>query len=209
MSKDGTISNDQETHAAIESEDDRVGAVLQLVPAHDAPRTEKNELKIKRGPGRPRKVERAPTTSDLEYNALMAEQRQSFIASDPLVRTIDGKGDSLEILYHIKREVAREAASLHFERIETEKRGRDTGQVSSRRIEALKKIADIELKIKEIDSESINMSSERMQKVFALWVETMREIAQETLPQEVLDLFFNRFASAMEGWEERAASNLR
>lgn len=204
MSKDGTIPNEP-----VETDEDRVGAVLKFVPVQDAPRTDKNDLKVKRGPGRPRKVERAPTTSDLEYHALMAEERQKFISSDDLVQTIEGRGDSLNILHLIKKEVAREAASLHFERIETEKRGRDTGQVSTRRIEALKKIADIELKIKEIDSESVNLSSERMQKVFALWIETMREVAQETLPQEVMDLFFNRFATAMEGWEERATNNLR
>jgi len=204
--KDGTVVDE----TTVEEEGvDAVGSVLQFVPVQHAPRTGKNDLKVKRGPGRPRKVERAPTVSDLEYHALMAEERQKFIGSDALVKAIEEHGDALGILHLIKKEVAREAASLHFERIETEKRGRDTGQVSTRRVEALKKIADIELKIKEIDSESVNLSSERMQKVFSLWVETMREVAQEILPQETLDLFFNRFATAMDGWEERAANKLR
>jgi hypothetical protein len=202
MKKDGT---DPQT------EEERVEAVLHLLPEQDAPNTSDGHRleSVKRGRGRPRKIERKPTTSDLEYHAEMVRARQTFITSDPLVKKIEDKGDPLEVLYLIKKEVASEAASLSFERLEAAKRGKDTGQVSTRRIEALKKIADIELKIKEIDSESINLSSERMQKLFTMWVETMREVAQETVPEEVLDLFFNRFATAMEGWEERATNALR
>jgi hypothetical protein len=202
MKKDGTNPN---------SEEERVDAVLRLLPEQDAPNTSEGHqlASVKRGVGRPRKIERKPTTSDLEYHAEMVRERQKFIASDPLVQKIEAKGAPLEILYLIKKEVASEAASLNFERLEVAKRGKETGQVSTRRIEALKKIADIELKIKELDSASVNLSSERMQKLFTLWVETMREVAQETLPQEVMNLFFNRFASVMEGWEDRATNALR
>lgn len=209
MSKDGT-SPSSTPAPDVDNDGDRVEDALKFLPVQDAPRTGKNDLTVKRGPGRPRKVERAPTVSDLEYHAEMAKVRQNFIEGDGLVKTIEGQGDALSILFTIKKEIAREAASLHFERIETEKRGRDTGQVSTRRIEALKKIAEIELKIKELDSESINLSSERMQKIFAYWVEVMREAAQSIdMPPELLNLFFNRFASAMEGWEEKAANLVR
>jgi hypothetical protein len=199
MKKDGT------------NPDERVEAMLHILPEQDAPNASDGHRlnSVKRGRGRPRKIERKPTTSDLEYHAEMVRARETFIASDPLVKKITDKGEPLEILYLIKKEVAAEAASLNFERLEVSKRGKDTGQVSTRRIEALKKIADIELKIKELDSESVNLSSERMQKLFTLWVETMQQIAQETLPQEVMNLFFNRFATAMEGWEERATNALR
>lgn len=209
MSNDGTLPNDEKPTPTPKEGEKRVDAVLRLLPVQDAPNTGKNPLTVKRGPGRPRKVERMPTTSDLEYHAEMAKEREEFIASDALVQSIENRSDALSILHIIKKEVACEAASLHFERIETEKRGRDTSQTSSRRIEALKKIADIELKIKELDTESLDLSSEKMQKLFSLWIDTMRVIAQETLPPEVLDLFFNRFATAMDGWEDRAASTLR
>lgn len=187
----------------------RVATVLKLLPVQDAPRTDHNELKVKRGPGRPRKVERAPTVNDLEYHAEMAEERQKYIASDNLVKKIEENSDVLGILRLIKLEVAKEAASLGFESLEQSKRGKDTGQVTSRRIEALKRIADIELKIKEIDASAINLSSERLQRLFGLWVEVMREVANETLPLETVDLFFNKFATAMDGWEERAGNMLR
>ena len=206
---DGTRPKNETPTEIPKDGEKRVDAVLRLLPVQDAPNTGKNPLVVKRGPGRPRKVERMPTTSDLTYHAEMAKERENFIASDALVQSIENHSDALSILHIIKKEVACEAASLHFERIETEKRGRDTSQTSSRRIEALKKIADIELKIKELDTESLDLSSEKMQKIFSLWVNTMREIAQETLPPEALDMFFNRFATAMDGWEERASNTLR
>jgi len=201
MKKDGTEPDT----------DERVEVALRLLPEQDAPNTSDGHrlASVKRGPGRPRKVERQPTTSDLEYHAQMVRAREEFIKSDPLLKKIEEKGDVLDVLHLIKKEVAAEAASLNFERLEVAKRGKDTGQVSTRRIEALNKIAAIELKIKEIDSASINLSSERMQKIFNFWVEAMTQVAQETLPEEVMQLFFNRFATMMEGWEERATNTLR
>ena len=71
------------------------------------------------------------------------------------------------------------------------------------------RLAKIELKIREADRDSINLGSEKMQKIFALWVEVMREVAQEVLPPEFMDLFFSKFSSAMEDWEEKAQNVLR
>ncbi len=189
-----------------ESDDDRLADVLQLIPVQDAPNTGHRDLKIKRGPGRPRKVERAPQVSDLEYHAAMIEARERFINSDRLVQAVESKADPVEILFQVKASVAREASSLAFEQIEGQKRGKDTSQMSSRRIEALKKIAEIELKLRELEAESINFTSERFQKVFAFFTEKMQEAAKDTIPQEAIDLFFNRFATSMENWEEEAST---
>ena len=193
------MSNDKE----------RTAKVVSLLPVHDAPRTDHRALVVKRGRGRPRKVDAAPTTSDLQYHALMAQQRAEFIDEDELVKVIQEHGGASDVLFNIKREVAREAASLHFERIETEKRGRDTSQISSRRIDALKKIAEIELKVRELEAEKFDFTSPRFQKLFTLWVEQMQEVAKEVLPAEMANIFFNRFASMMEGWEEKAGNALR
>lgn len=206
MKSKQNLTEPEETTDADNAVDERLAEVLQLLPVQDAPNTGHRELKVKRGPGRPRKVERMPTTSDLEYHAQMTEARQKFIDSDPLVRAIEDKADPVEILYQVKASVAREASSLAFEQVESQKRGRDTSQTSSRRIEALKKIAEIELKLRELEAESINFSSERFQKVFALFGEKLRQAGQETLPPEMFDLFFNKFASMMENWEEEASA---
>ena len=187
----------------------RSEGTMSILPVHAAPNTGKNALVVKRGPGRPRKVERMPTTSDLEYHALMTEEKMRFTETDPLVRAIEGNCDTMTLLHRVKLDIAREHSALHFQRIENEKRGVDTAQISSRRIDALERLAKIELKIREADRDSINLGSEKMQKIFALWVEVMREVAQEVLPSEFMDMFFSKFSLAMEDWEEKAQNVLR
>jgi len=191
------------------SQEERVDGILSVLPIHDAPYTGHHHLKLTRSVGRPRKVERMPTTRDLEYHAIIAKKKVEFVESDPLKVDVERKADSASVLQKIKLEVAREIASIQYQRVEAEKYGRDTASMSSRRIDALERLARIELKMKEMDRETINLGSEKMQKIFMLWVEVMREVATEVLPPETMDLFFNRFATAMDGWEERAANVLR
>ena len=187
----------------------RTEGAMSILPVHVAPRTSTHLLVVKRGPGRPRKVERMPTTSDLEYHALMTEEKMRFTESDPLVKAVESNCDTLTILHRIKLDIAREQSAIHFQRIENEKRGVDTSQVSSRRIDALERLARVELKIRETDWESINLGSEKMQKIFELWIDIMREVAQEVLPSEFMDMFFSKFSIAMEDWEEKAQNVLR
>lgn len=189
-------------------EPDEVGAtdnIRQLLPVHAAPNTGHRELKVTRQRGRPRKVERMPTTSDLEYHAAMSEEKAKFIAEDPVVKATRKGSDTLDILRTIRTEIAAESAALHFQRVENEKYGRDTAQVSSRRIEALNKIASIEFEIKKLGADMIDLHSERFQRVFLFWIETLKEVAKATLTPEQLDLFFNKLETTMEGWEDRAS----
>ena len=178
--------------------------VLQLLPVHAAPNTGKNELKVKRGRGRPRKVERMPTTSDLSYHAAMSAEKSRFIDLDPVVIASRGR-DALTVLRTIRSEMAKESAALHFQRIENEKFGKDTAQVSSRRLDALGKIATIEFEMKKLGADVIDLQGERFQRVFAFWIESLKEVAQEVLPPEQLDLFFNRLETSLNGWEDKAA----
>ena len=196
------------------SESGKATNVLQLLPVHAAPTLggkgkQGNALKVQRGPGRPRKVERMPTTSDLQYHALISEEKAKFIDSDAVVQATRGAADAGQVLKLIRAEVAKEAAALHFQRIENEKYGKDTAQTSTRRIDALTKIANIELEIKKLGSDAIDLRAEKFQKVFALWIEMMREVAADTLTPEQIDLFFNRFSTKIEGWEDRAADAVR
>ena len=142
---------------------------------------------------------------DSQYHALKHERRTRFVEEDPLVKVVNHGGDTFSVLRAVKIEIARETASLHFDRIES----KEPHTISTKRIDALRRIADIELKIRELDQHAVNLSSEKMQRVFALWVEAMQEVAQEVLPPETVKMFFERFATAMEGWEERAQDALR
>lgn len=159
---------------------------------------------IKRGPGRPKKINAKPTTDDLLYHAEMARAKAAYIEADPLVQSTRNRQEAQETLHRVKEEVAKEAASLSFAKIEEEKYGRDTSQMSSRRIAALREIASIELEIKKLGATMIDLRSERFQRIFQSIIETIRETASEVLNTEQADLFFNRLGTKLEGWEERA-----
>jgi len=171
----------------------------QVVPIHAA-----TGQGIKRGPGRPKKINPKPTNDDLIYHAEMIRQKTAFIEADPLVKSSASRQEAVETLQRVKEEVAREAAALHFQRIEEEKYGKDTSQISSRRITALREVANLELEIRRLGATMIDLKSERFQKIFKFFLETVRESATETLSPEQVDLLFNRLGSLLEGWEEKA-----
>lgn len=200
---------------AEEPSTDPLDNVRRLLPVHAAPvKGGKSKggttLKVERQRGRPRKVERMPTTSDLEYHAEMSEEKQRFIEQDPVViAATKGKIEATHILRLIRTEIAKEAAALHFQRVENEKFGKDTSQNSSRRIDALTKIANIELEIKKLGPSAIDPTSEDFQRIFTMWVDAIKDVAAETLSPEQVDLFFNRLSTKLEGWEERVANAAR
>ncbi len=197
------------------SETAAVGNVVNILPAHAAPLVGGaskggHVLKMERRKvGRPREVKRMPTTSDLEYHAIIAEQKGKFIDEDRVVQAALKHADPMDMLSVIKSEVAKETAALHFQRIENEKYGKDTAQISSRRIDALKKIADIELEIKKIGGNNIDVHSEQMQRIFKFFIETVQAILTENLSPEQIDLVFNRLTTEFDGWQEKLADVLR
>lgn len=183
--------------------------ILRLLPLHDVATTATGEpAKVHRRKGRPRKIELRPSLLDLEHHAAVAADRERFIDADELVTAL-GRGESTRaILRILTRQIVREAAALEFQRGEVERRGRDGSQISSRRIDALKKVADIEIKLRELEGEAWNLASEPFQRLFALWVERLTAVARETLPPESLDVFLNRLATSMANWEHDASVGL-
>jgi len=158
---------------------------------------------------RPRPMVRnRPSQEDLEYYEALSEEREQFVSGDPVVQNSSGK-DPLSLLSALKKEVARETASLAYQRIINERMGRDSSAISGRRIDALKKIADIELEMHKIGFDQLDLHGEKLQRVFQLWTEIVKDAAVATLGPEQLDLFFNRLTTAMDGWEERAADLVR
>jgi hypothetical protein len=188
--------------------------VVSMLPVHAAPLVGGvskggHVLKMERQRGRPRKVERMPTTSDLEYHCKMTEEKARFIDLDSLVQATAKRADPLSMLAIVKCEVAKESAALHFQRIENEKYGKDTAQISTRRIDALKKIADIELELKKLGGSTVDVRGESMQRIFKFFIDTVRAILQENLAAEQIDLVFNRLGTEFEGWQEKLDELLR
>lgn len=191
-------------------EDAEDGAVRQLkaavvVPLHAA------TAPAKRGPGRPRKINPKPSPDDLAYHAEVQRQQIHFIEQDEIVKAADGRKDSIVMLQLLKQKIARSAAALEFQRVELQKYGKITEatQVVTRQIAAIKELASIELELNRKSDQLLDVRSEKVQKVFALFVERIRDVATDTLPPETRDLFFTRLESALDGWEDEAESRIR
>jgi hypothetical protein len=149
--------------------------------------------------------------ANLAYQADVAEARRDHVAKDPLVRAVGlNNADSVDVLKAVRAEIAREQAEMHFQRLEAEKRGigRDP-KLSKTRIDALVKIAQIESEIRKFGAEALDFKSPKFQKVFALWVEAIKEVAVELFTPEQVDLFFNRLGTKLDGWEDRVSDTLR
>ena len=191
-SKPGDSSTGKETVGS------RASVVASVVPLHSVTGP------IKRGRGRPRKINPPPTVDDLAYHAEMARIREEFISEDPVVKSTSQRKEALEVLHNIKLQIAQEAAALNFARIEAEKYGKDAAQTSSRRITALREVANIELEIRKLGVQMLDVRSERVQKLVGYLIEVVQEAALKVLDPKEFDLFVSQLGASLEGWEERA-----
>lgn len=165
---------------------------------------------IRRGPGRPKKPDQETIDQLAAYHAEMAREQVAFVDNDPIVKASGARKESAEMLHLVRQRLARVHAQLDFRRIEDEKTGgKESAQIQSRQVAVLREIAGIELKIKELGAQQLDLYGEGMQQVFAIFVERIQKVAKEVLPQAQSDLFFNRLETALVGWEEEAESRIR
>jgi len=169
----------------------------------------------KRTDGRPKMVKRQgkevklPTTDDLQYLAEMQEAELRFVEGSPLVKATRSNANSADILRLTLIGAAQNAASLEFQRIELQKRGEDTSQLISRHTKVLKEIATLQGDLREIGQQVIDPRSEAFQRVFQLWAENVQKVVKESRGPEQADLFYTKFMTTMENWEDQAENVMR
>jgi hypothetical protein len=178
--------------------------ILPLLPVQDA-----TGDVARRRPGRPRTIERKPSVDDLRYHAEIAKERVAFLDEDVLVKSVAEAKTEPETINQIRINLAREAADLEFQKLELGKRGRETGQVISRRADILLRLANLELEAIRAGSKVLDPRSEPMQKVFALWVEALQGVVRDVLKAEEADALFNLMLARLQDWETRVEEMLR
>lgn len=167
---------------------------------------------VRRGRGRPKKTFGPPAASVAEFNQAVIEQQVAFVERDDIVRAIVNRKDSPTTLHLLKERIARSAASLEFMRLEQQKRGqysREVPQIVSRQIAALKEIANIELEIRKLGTDALDLNNPRLQQVFKLLIDTFRDVVKDLLEPKQFDLVWNKLEHELEGWEEKADSLIR
>jgi hypothetical protein len=160
-------------------------------------------------PGRPAQVKLLPGSDVI---AEQIKQKGKSMRNDDIVRTVKGAPDSDLVLNHIIEGLAEEAASMKFEREEYERKGLDTSKLSVRRVDALKKTADVWLKRREqVSEKALDIDGQPFQVVFAFLMETLRESLTEAgqRPEMVETVFTTLGKKLDESWKAEAKARIK
>lgn len=161
-------------------------------------------------PGRKKTPSLRPVTPKV---ADLIRAKELFIEEDDLLDVVSKTPEKEEVLNYVIRGLAEEAASLGFERIEAEREGQPTSQISMRRVNALKAVGDSWLKRKEqVVNEGIDIDGMPFKKVFGHIMETFKEALQESgVRPEVVDIVFTHFSKKIDDphWTNQAQKKMR
>ncbi len=146
---------------------------------------------VRRRPGRPTKVHKAPVVDEADYTALVDEARRAHVEGDGLVALgVDARPE--DVLEAVITRVAQEVAGLAFDAQRAEAEGRDASQTRGRRIKGLIQLAGILLDREHVHRERGGLTEEAVVPIKDAFVVEVREAAEVTLPPEKLDVFLER-----------------
>lgn len=164
-------------------------------------------------PGTPKELPAVPNHDQSAKNINeVRSRRKSHLKKDAVLSTAKKNADSSEVLSRVIEGLAEESAALAFERMEAERRGEKTSQISVRRVNALKAVGDTWLKKKEvISSKSIDLDSKSFGIVFGHIAETFRRACDEAgLRPEMTDTIFAEFGKLVDEqeWKTEAIAKM-
>jgi hypothetical protein len=140
----------------------------------------------KNAPGRPRKVAARRSKNVQARVASFHDAEKRFVETDQVVLAAL-RDDRLDVLHVAREALAREAAGLLFARLQCVPGSREMGRLASRRVAALREIANLTLSIARIDTGL--PSPQRISKLLELLMVTIDEAAESVLPTETATAF--------------------
>jgi hypothetical protein len=162
-------------------------------------------------PGRPA---RAPAAAP-PANALVAEllkRKESVLRDDPILVAAKETPEDPDVLHQVILALGAEAASLGFEREEAERQGMKTSEISVRRVNTLKALADTWIKRKDqIVNKGIDLESQSFKSLFRFIMETFQEALDLSgVQSEMSETVFAKLTTLMnEDWEAEAKNRMR
>jgi len=143
---------------------------------------------VRRRKGRPRRVETAPTVDEEAYLAAVTAAAAAAEAHDePLQATRNGGAG--HVVDAAIRAVAVETAALAWDRRKAQAAGSDAGRVSSRRTNALMRLADLVLVREQLRRESQDLDPELLDRAAALFAAQVEDVIREVVDAPVADRF--------------------
>lgn len=150
-------------------------------------------------PGKPNIKGQVTNTVNSNIDQIRS-RKQSHLKKDSIYRSTSNNPDSSDVLTNVIIGLAEESASLAFERLEAERKGESTSNISVRRVNALKAVGDTWLKKKEIlTNKSIDLDSNAFKIVFGHIAETFRKACDESeLRPEMTETIFANFGKLVD-----------
>jgi hypothetical protein len=146
-----------------------------------------------------------------DVNQLILPEKNDVLKEDPLLKGILNESGVFELLDLVIAEMMEESASLKYERIKKEFDGKETDRISLRRANILKMILDSLVQKRNLAlNDLVNLRSPQWQIVFEQLMGTIRKTFEDLeYSTEQLELFFQKFNSNLEGFEEITEQKLK
>jgi|SaaInlStandDraft_4_1057021.scaffolds.fasta_scaffold02420_10 hypothetical protein len=161
-------------------------------------------------PGRKRSVELRPAN---ETVAAIIQEKEGVIDTDPILTKAKSDPESPDVLQEIINALGEEQASILFERIQAERRGEETSQLSGRRVAALKTMGDVWLKRKEqLVTRGVDLESPGFKTVFEFIMVTFQEaMAGSNVRSEIIESVFAKVSREVDSdqWAAEAKRRMK
>lgn len=145
---------------------------------------------VVRRPGRPRRVESAPTISEAEYHQAIARAAALGIEQDSVVAA--SASDPKSIIEKTMIAVAEEAAALRWDRERAQREGRaEAERISSRRVSALMRLAELAVVREELRHDDPEPEPAHVAKILDMLVAEVEAAVRETASPDVAEKFLN------------------
>lgn len=161
-------------------------------------------------PGRKAKANPQPVNDTVKE---LVKRKDESVQKDALVSAVVADPDSDDVLREVLKGLTEEVASLAFERAEAERNGRDTSQISVRRIGGLKATAETWLKRKDqLTNKSVDPDSPGFKAAAGFILESMKEaMLASGLRPEMVQAVYSKFGqmSSTDSWDAELRSAIK
>lgn len=127
--------------------------------------------------------------------------------NDEVMTQVRNDPESLDVLHSVMMGLAEEAAAMAQARVSLEAQGKNTSNVSAKRVTALRAIGDTWMKRKEqLGGQSLDLEGVAFKRVFGYTMETFRKaLSQAMIRPEQIEVIFAKLAKLMdEDWIKEA-----
>ena len=120
--------------------------------------------------------------------------------NDEVMSQVRNDPESLDVLHSVMMGLAEEAAAMAQARVSLEAQGKNTSNVSAKRVTALRAIGDTWMKRKEqLGGQSLDLEGVAFKRVFGYTMETFRKaLSQAMIRPEQIEVIFAKLAKLMD-----------